>query len=78
MLLNVLRKTYYSAFEGSDGLILDTAHPQSLQKIREIESMDKFARIEAPEREYGKPQWIQPFEVIIFQFGSVNSTKRVF
>ncbi|EYC08130.1 hypothetical protein Y032_0067g131 [Ancylostoma ceylanicum] len=49
------------AVQGSDGLLLDTAHPQSLQKIREMESMDKFARIEAPEREYGKPQWIQPF-----------------
>ncbi|ETN87097.1 hypothetical protein NECAME_01255 [Necator americanus] len=48
--------------QGSDGLLLDTSHPESLQKIREIESMDKFARIEAPEREYGKPQWIQPFE----------------
>ncbi|KIH51815.1 hypothetical protein ANCDUO_18093, partial [Ancylostoma duodenale] len=26
-----------------------------------MEALDKFARIEAPEREYGKPQWIQPF-----------------
>ncbi|RCN50589.1 immunoglobulin I-set domain protein [Ancylostoma caninum] len=49
------------AVQGSDGLLLDTAHPQSLQKIREMEALDKFARIEAPEREYGKPQWIQPF-----------------
>ncbi|VDM73642.1 unnamed protein product, partial [Strongylus vulgaris] len=48
--------------QGTEGLLLDTAHPESLQKIREMESMDKFARLEAPEREYGKPQWIQPFE----------------
>ncbi|VDO67652.1 unnamed protein product [Heligmosomoides polygyrus] len=48
--------------QGSDGLILDTAHPASLQKIRDIEAMDKYGRIDVPEKEYGKPQWIKPFE----------------
>uniref|UniRef100_A0A158P8T2 Titin n=1 Tax=Angiostrongylus cantonensis TaxID=6313 RepID=A0A158P8T2_ANGCA len=52
------------AVKGSDGLLLDSAHPASLQKIRDLEAMDKYARIEAPEKEYGKPQWIQPFENI--------------
>ncbi|KAF8383875.1 ketn-1 [Pristionchus pacificus] len=46
---------------GEDSLFLDTQHPASLQKIREMEAIDKYARLEAPEREFDKPQWIQPF-----------------
>ncbi|KJH46031.1 immunoglobulin I-set domain protein [Dictyocaulus viviparus] len=49
------------AVRGSDGLLLDSVHPASLQKVRDLEAIDKYAPIEAPEREYGKPQWIQPF-----------------
>lgn len=50
------------AVQGTDGLLLDTSHPISLQKIQELESIDKYARLEAPDREFEKPQWIQPFE----------------
>ena len=50
------------AVQGTDGLLLDTSHPASLQKIQELEAIDKYARLEAPEKEFGKPQWIQPFE----------------
>ncbi|CAD6198030.1 unnamed protein product [Caenorhabditis auriculariae] len=50
------------AVQGSEGLLLDTAHPTSLQKIQELEAIDKYARLEAPEREYTKPQWVQGFE----------------
>lgn len=50
-------------YSGSDGILLDTAHPASLAKIREMEAIDKYARLEAPEREYTKPQWIQTFQV---------------
>ncbi|GMR57574.1 hypothetical protein PMAYCL1PPCAC_27769, partial [Pristionchus mayeri] len=46
---------------GEDSLFLDTQHPASLQKIQEMEAIDKYARLEAPEREFDKPQWIQPF-----------------
>uniref|UniRef100_A0A8R1HM90 Ig-like domain-containing protein n=1 Tax=Caenorhabditis japonica TaxID=281687 RepID=A0A8R1HM90_CAEJA len=48
--------------QGSEGLILGTAHPVSLQKIQELEAIDKYAKLEAPEREYEKPQWVQGFE----------------
>ncbi|PAV62890.1 hypothetical protein WR25_23783 isoform D [Diploscapter pachys] len=48
--------------QGSEGLLLDTAHPVSLQKIQELEALDKYARLEAPEHEYGPPQWVQGFE----------------
>ncbi|CAB3397921.1 unnamed protein product [Caenorhabditis bovis] len=48
--------------QGSDGLLLDTAHPASLQKIQELEAIDKNARLEAPERTYEKPYWLQGFE----------------
>uniref|UniRef100_A0A7I4YU80 Ig-like domain-containing protein n=1 Tax=Haemonchus contortus TaxID=6289 RepID=A0A7I4YU80_HAECO len=54
--------------QGTESLILDTSHPASLQKIRDLESMDKFGRIEAPEKDYGKPQWLKPFEDV----GEIN------
>ncbi|CAJ0586229.1 unnamed protein product, partial [Mesorhabditis spiculigera] len=47
---------------GAESLLLDTSHPESLRKIQEMEAFDKFARIEAPEREFDKPQFIQGFE----------------
>ncbi|VDL71694.1 unnamed protein product [Nippostrongylus brasiliensis] len=46
----------------SDVLLLDTSHPASLQKIRDLEAMDKYGRIVAPEKEYEKPHWVKPFE----------------
>ncbi|VDO27823.1 unnamed protein product [Haemonchus placei] len=54
--------------QGTESLILDTSHPASLQKIRDLESMDKYGRIEAPEKDYGKPQWLKPFEDV----GEIN------
>ncbi|WKY10685.1 hypothetical protein Q1695_002781 [Nippostrongylus brasiliensis] len=48
--------------QGSDVLLLDTSHPASLQKIRDLEAMDKYGRIVAPEKEYEKPHWVKPFE----------------
>ncbi|ULT87824.1 hypothetical protein L3Y34_007185 [Caenorhabditis briggsae] len=48
--------------QGSEGLLLDTSHPVSLQKIQELEAIDKYARLDAPEREFDKPQWVQGFE----------------
>ncbi|CAI4222564.1 unnamed protein product [Auanema sp. JU1783] len=48
--------------QGSEGIISDSTHPNSLAKIREIEAIDKYARLEAPEREFTKPQWIQGFQ----------------
>jgi titin len=47
---------------GEDGLLLDSAHPTSFQKIQELEAMDKYARLEYPEEEFGKPVWETTFE----------------
>lgn len=47
---------------GSESLILDTAHPASLQKIEYLEGLDKNPRLEYPEQEFGKPSWVTTFE----------------
>ncbi|KAK0408252.1 hypothetical protein QR680_003855 [Steinernema hermaphroditum] len=47
---------------GGEVLLLDTAHPISLQKIQDLEALDKFPRLEAPEMEFQKPTWTQTFE----------------
>lgn len=44
--------------------MMDTQHPDSLQKIQQLESIDKNARLEAPEVEFGKPNWIKSFDNI--------------
>ncbi|CAJ0920993.1 unnamed protein product, partial [Mesorhabditis belari] len=45
-----------------EDLLMDTSHPESLRKIQEMEALDKYAKIEAPEREFSKPQFVQGFE----------------
>ncbi|TKR69858.1 hypothetical protein L596_021954 [Steinernema carpocapsae] len=47
---------------GDEVLFLDTAHPASLQKIQQLEALDKNQRLEAPEMEFGKPVWTQTFQ----------------
>uniref|UniRef100_A0A915DZ78 Ig-like domain-containing protein n=1 Tax=Ditylenchus dipsaci TaxID=166011 RepID=A0A915DZ78_9BILA len=49
---------------GEDSLQLDTAHPTSLQKIQELEGLDKFPHLEYPEQEFQKPVWVQTFQNI--------------
>lgn len=49
---------------GADNLVIDTQHPDSLKRIQELESMDKNVRLEVPEPEFGKPNWIKTFENI--------------
>uniref|UniRef100_F1KPJ7 Titin n=1 Tax=Ascaris suum TaxID=6253 RepID=F1KPJ7_ASCSU len=49
---------------GEDSLQLNTQHPDSLQKIQQLESLDKFPRLEAPEKEFGKPNWVYSFDNI--------------
>uniref|UniRef100_A0A915PRJ2 Ig-like domain-containing protein n=1 Tax=Setaria digitata TaxID=48799 RepID=A0A915PRJ2_9BILA len=52
------------AILGADSLVVDTQHPDSLKKIQELESMDKNIRLEAPEPQFGKPNWIKAFNNI--------------
>ncbi|CAD5224123.1 unnamed protein product [Bursaphelenchus okinawaensis] len=47
---------------GSENIIVDTAHPASLQKIEYMEGIDKNPRLEYPEQQFDKPNWVQTFE----------------
>ncbi|OZC07058.1 hypothetical protein X798_05950 [Onchocerca flexuosa] len=49
---------------GADSLLIDTQHPDSLKRIQELESMDKNVRLEVPEPEFGKPNWMKAFDNI--------------
>ncbi|VDK45179.1 unnamed protein product [Anisakis simplex] len=49
---------------GEESLQMDTQHPDSLQKIQQLESLDKFPRLEMPEMEFDKPVWVQSFDNI--------------
>nr|CDQ05422.1 BMA-KETN-1, isoform j [Brugia malayi] len=49
---------------GADSLVVDTQHPDSLKRIQELESVDKNMRLEVPEPEFGKPNWIKAFDNI--------------
>ncbi|VDK66159.1 unnamed protein product, partial [Onchocerca ochengi] len=49
---------------GADSLLIDTQHPDSLKRIQELESIDKNIRLEVPEPEFGKPNWIKAFDNI--------------
>ncbi|VDN06754.1 unnamed protein product [Thelazia callipaeda] len=52
------------SISSASNLIMDTQHPDSLKKIQELESIDKNARLEAPEVDFGKPNWIKVFDNI--------------
>lgn len=47
---------------GTENLILDTAHPASLQQVQYLEGIDKNPRLEFPEQVFDKPQWVRTFE----------------
>ncbi|CAG9532190.1 unnamed protein product [Cercopithifilaria johnstoni] len=49
---------------GADSLVVDTQNPNSLKRIQELESIDKNVRLEVPELEFGKPNWIKSFDNI--------------
>ncbi|VDK72603.1 unnamed protein product [Litomosoides sigmodontis] len=49
---------------GADSLVIDTQHPDSLKRIQELESIDKNVRLEIPEIEFDKPNWIKAFDNI--------------
>uniref|UniRef100_A0A0N5ALN5 Immunoglobulin I-set domain protein n=1 Tax=Syphacia muris TaxID=451379 RepID=A0A0N5ALN5_9BILA len=44
--------------------ILDTQHPESLMKIQELESLNKYPKMEIAEEEFGKPVWTKSFDNI--------------
>ncbi|MCP9264543.1 hypothetical protein DINM_022655 [Dirofilaria immitis] len=45
-------------------LVIDTKHPDSLKRIQELESIVKNVRLEVPEPEFSKPNWIKAFDNI--------------
>lgn len=49
---------------GEDNLQMETQHPESLQKIQQLESLDKYPKMEIPEAEYTKPVWTKSFDNI--------------
>ena len=50
--------------QGDERLLLDTQHAESYAKIQELESMEKYPRLEYPEKEFEKPVWTKTFENI--------------
>jgi hypothetical protein len=46
----------------TEGILGDALNPASLQKIQQLEGIDKNPRLEYPEQDYGKPVWIKTFD----------------
>jgi hypothetical protein len=44
------------------GIYEDALNPASLQKIQQLEGIDKFPKLEYPEQEFSKPVWVKTFE----------------
>jgi hypothetical protein len=40
----------------------DALNPTSLQKIQQLEGIDKFPHLEYPEQDFAKPTWVKTFE----------------
>lgn len=46
----------------TEGIYGDALNPAAFQKIQELESIDKNQRLQYPEQEFGKPNWVKTFE----------------
>jgi hypothetical protein len=45
-------------------LVLQSAHPESYRKLRELEALNKFAKEDVPDVEYEKPLFTQGLESV--------------
>ena len=49
-------------FTGGESLLMDTQHPESYKKVQLLEAYDKFPRVEIPDKEFAKPNWLKQLQ----------------
>ncbi|MFH4979231.1 hypothetical protein AB6A40_005940, partial [Gnathostoma spinigerum] len=50
--------------QSAETLQMDTTRPEAVQRIQQLEALDKFPKLELPEEQYDKPFWTKAFENI--------------